>query len=179
MTMRIFVPSDAAALSMGADDVAHAVTREIAARKLDATLIRNGSRGMMWLEPLLEVETPAGRIGYGPVQASDVKAIFKAGLGEDHGLNAHSLNVGLVEEIPFLKNQQRLTFARCGITDPLSVDDYESHDGLKGLRNALDMTPDAIVAEVIESGLRGRGGAGFPTGIKWRTVLQTEAPQKY
>ncbi len=179
MTMRIFVPSDAAALSMGADDVAHAVLSEIAARKLGATLIRNGSRGMMWLEPLLEVETPAGRVGYGPVQASDVKAIFEAGLGEAHSLNAHSLNVGLVEEIPFLKNQQRLTFARCGITDPLSLEDFESHDGLKGLRKALGMTPDAIVAEVIESGLRGRGGAGFPTGIKWRTVLQTEAPQKY
>jgi len=174
VTIRIFVPSDAAALSMGADDVAHAVTSEIAAHKIEATLIRNGSRGMMWLEPLLEIETPAGRVGYGPVQASDVKAIFESGLGE-----AHSLNVGLVEEIPFLKNQQRLTFARCGITDPLSLDDYEAHDGLKGLRNALDMTPDAIVAEVIESGLRGRGGAGFPTGIKWRTVLQTEATQKY
>ena len=174
MTVRIFVPSDAAALSMGADDVAHAVQCEIADRKLDATLIRNGSRGMMWMEPLLEVETPSGRVGYGPVQAADVKAIFEAGLG-----NAHSLNVGLVEEIPFFKNQQRLTFARCGITDPLSFDDYEAHDGLKGMRKALNMTPDAIVAEVAESGLRGRGGAGFPTGIKWRTVLKTDAPQKY
>ena len=174
MTIRIFVPSDAAALSMGADDVAHAVTSEIATRKVDATLVRNGSRGLMWLEPLLEVETPAGRVGYGPVQASDVKAIFEGGLSKAHGLN-----VGLIEEIPFLKNQQRLTFARCGITDPLSIEDYEAHDGLKGLRNSLDMTPDAIVAEVAESGLRGRGGAGFPTGIKWRTVLQSEAPQKY
>jgi formate dehydrogenase iron-sulfur subunit len=174
VTVHIFVPSDAAALSMGADDVAHAVQREITDRKLDATLIRNGSRGMMWLEPLLEVETPSGRVGYGPVQAADVKAIFEAGLG-----NAHSLNVGLVEEIPFFKNQQRLTFARCGITDPLSLEDYEAHDGLKGLRKALNMTPDAIVAEVTESGLRGRGGAGFPTGIKWRTVLKTNAPQKY
>jgi formate dehydrogenase iron-sulfur subunit len=174
MTMRIFMPCDASALSMGADEVADAVTAEIAARKLDATLVRNGSRGLMWLEPLLEVETPAGRVGYGPVELSDVAAIFEAGLGK-----AHRLNVGLVEEISFLKNQQRLTFARCGITDPLSLEEYEAHDGLKGLRNALGMTPDAIVAEVIESGLRGRGGAGFPTGIKWRTVQQSEAPQKY
>jgi formate dehydrogenase iron-sulfur subunit len=174
MTMRIFVPSDAAALSMGADDVADAAKAEIDARKLDATLVRNGSRGLMWLEPLLEVETPEGRVGYGPVQASDVKAIFDAGLGKDH-----NLNVGIVEEIPYLKNQQRLTFARCGITDPLSLEDYEAHDGLKGLRKALGMTPEKIVEEVAESGLRGRGGAGFPTGIKWRTVLKTEATQKY
>nr|TFG52700.1 MAG: NADH-quinone oxidoreductase subunit NuoF [Hyphomicrobiales bacterium] len=174
MTIRIFVPCDAAALSMGADDVTHAVKTEIAARKMDTTLVRNGSRGMMWLEPLLEVETPAGRIGYGPVEPSDVKTIFDAGLGE-----AHRLNVGLVEEIPFLKKQQRLTFARCGITDPISLEDFEAHGGLKGLRKALGMTPEDIVAEVVESGLRGRGGAGFPTGIKWRTVLQTEASQKY
>ncbi len=174
MTMRIFVPCDAAALSMGADDVADAVSAEIAERKLDATLIRNGSRGLMWLEPLLEVETPEGRVGYGPVQPSDVNAIFEAGLGKEH-----KLNLGLVEDIPYLKKQQRLTFARCGITDPLSIDDYEAHDGLKGLRKALGMTPEAIVEEVVESGLRGRGGAGFPTGIKWRTVLQTEAAQKY
>jgi formate dehydrogenase iron-sulfur subunit len=172
--MRIFVPSDAAALSMGADEVAHAVKTEIAARKLDAKLVRNGSRGMMWLEPLLEVETPEGRVGYGPVAASDVSSIFETGLGKDH-----ALSVGPVEEIPFLKNQQRLTFARCGITDPLSLEDYEAHDGLKGLRKALGMTPEAIVEEVVVSGLRGRGGAGFPTGIKWRTVLQTEADRKY
>ena len=174
MTMRIFVPSDSAALSMGAEAVATAVTAEIVSRKLDATLVRNGSRGLLWLEPLLEVETAEGRIGYGPVKASDVKSIFDGGLGA-----AHPLNVGLVEAIPYLANQQRLTFARCGITDPLSLEDYEAHGGLKGLRRALDMTPGDIVKEVTDSGLRGRGGAGFPTGIKWKTVLGCEADQKY
>jgi len=174
MTMRIFVPSDSAALSMDAEAVATAVTAEIVSRKLDATLVRNGSRGLLWLEPLLEVETAEGRIGYGPVKASDVKSIFDGGLGA-----AHPLNVGLVEAIPYLANQQRLTFARCGITDPLSLEDYEAHGGLKGLRRALDMTPGDIVKEVTDSGLRGRGGAGFPTGIKWKTVLGCEADQKY
>ena len=174
MTTRIFVPSDAAALSMGADEVAHAVKTEIAARKLDAVLVRNGSRGMLYLEPLLEVEMPEGRVGYGNVTPKDVKAIFEGGLGK-----VHKLYVGLVEEIPYLKNQQRLTFARCGITNPLSLEDYEAHDGLKGLRKALAMAPADIVKEVTESGLRGRGGAGFPTGIKWKTVLSTEAPHKY
>jgi formate dehydrogenase iron-sulfur subunit len=174
MTIRIFVPLDAAALSVGAEAVASAVAAEIAARKLDATLVRNGSRGLLWLEPLLEIETPEGRIGYGPVAASDVKAILAAG-----PKGGHPLKLGLVEAIPYLAKQQRLTFARCGITDPLSMEDYEAHGGLKGLRRALEMAPAAIVQEVTDSGLRGRGGAGFPTGIKWKTVLQTEAAQKY
>ncbi|HEX5281040.1 MAG TPA: NADH-quinone oxidoreductase subunit NuoF [Micropepsaceae bacterium] len=174
MSFRIFVPSDAAAQSMGANAVAVAVQREIESRRLDAVLVRNGSRGLLWLEPLIEVETQAGRIGYGPVSAADVKTIFAAGFAA-----AHPRKLGKVDDIPYLAKQQRLTFARCGITDPLSAAEYEAEGGLKGLGRALDMAPMAIVQEMIESGLRGRGGAGFPTGIKWRTVLQTEAPQKY
>jgi formate dehydrogenase iron-sulfur subunit len=173
MTTRIFVSCDSAALSVGAEAVATAVHNEIVTRKADATLVRNGSRGMLWLEPLLEVETPEGRVGYGPVTPADVKAIF------DHLGGPHKLNLGLVEKIPYFAKQQRLTFARCGITDPLSLEDYEAHGGLKGLRNALGMTPAAIVQAVTDSGLRGRGGAGFPTGIKWKTVLGAQAAQKY
>jgi formate dehydrogenase iron-sulfur subunit len=174
MTIRIFVSLDAAALSVGAEGVAGAVRAEIAARKLDAALVRNGSRGLLWLEPLLEIETPEGRIGYGPVAASDVKSILDAGPKADH-----PLKLGLVEAIPYLAKQQRLTFARCGITDPTSMEDYEAHGGLKGLRRALEMAPAAVVQAVADSGLRGRGGAGFPTGIKWKTVLATAAAQKY
>jgi formate dehydrogenase iron-sulfur subunit len=174
MTTRIFVSSDSAAISVGAEAIATAVENEIATRKLDAKLVRNGSRGMLWLEPLLEVETPAGRIGYGPVTPADVKAILAGSPG-----GPHKLNLGLVEQIPYFAKQQRLTFARCGITDPLSLEDYEAHGGLKGLRRALEMTPAAIVQAVTDSGLRGRGGAGFPTGIKWKTVLGAQASQKY
>ena len=177
MKTRIFVPADMAAVSVGADAVARAVSQEIAARGLDATLVRNGSRGMFWLEPLLEVETAAGiRVAYGPVSADSVAGLFDAGF-----LNggSHKLCLGPTEEIPWLKRQERLTFARCGITDPLSIADYIAHGGFRGLENALNKTREGIVEEVTASGLRGRGGAGFPTGIKWRTVLNAVAEQKY
>uniref|UniRef100_UPI0005B555C8 NADH-ubiquinone oxidoreductase-F iron-sulfur binding region domain-containing protein n=1 Tax=Rhizobium fredii TaxID=380 RepID=UPI0005B555C8 len=133
-------------------------------------------RGMHWLEPLVEVETAEGRIAYGPVKARDVASLLDAGLVSG---GAHPLCLGKTEEIPFLKNQTRLTFARCGVTDPLSLDDYRGHGGLRGLEKAVSMAPAAIVAEVTESGLRGRGGAGFPTGIKWKTVLEAQGAQKY
>jgi formate dehydrogenase iron-sulfur subunit len=176
MTTRIFIPGDAAALSVGAEEVAAAVAQEIASRGLDAEIVRNGSRGMFWLEPLVEVETARGRIAYGPVAAEAVPGLFDAGLLEG---KPHALALGLTEEIPFLKRQERLTFARCGVIDPLSLADYRSHAGYRGLERALALEPAAIVEQVTESGLRGRGGAGFPTGIKWRTVLGEKAEQKY
>lgn len=168
MTVRIYVPRDAAALALGADRVAKALAREADARKLDITIVRNGSRGMHWLEPLVEVETAEGRIAYGPVKPSDVVSLLDAGLLDG---KAHPLCLGGTEDIPFLKNQTRLTFARCGVIDPVSLEDYKAHGGLKGLEKAIALAPADIVKEVTDSGLRGRGGAGFPTGIKWKTVL--------
>ncbi|QTL04488.1 NADH-quinone oxidoreductase subunit NuoF [Aquabacter sp. L1I39] len=174
--VRIYVPNDAAAVACGADRVAHAFADAFAARGTLVDIVRNGSRGLFWLEPLVEVETPAGRVGYGPVKASDVEGLLAAGMLDGA---PHPLCVGLVEEIPYLKRQTRLTFARCGIIDPLSLTDYRAHSGYKGLERALTLGPAAIVEEVFQSGLRGRGGAGFPTGIKWRTVAATQADQKY
>jgi len=172
----IFVPGDSGALALGADKVASAIEKEIATRGLDAKLVRNGSRGAYFLEPMVEVAIDSGRVAYGPVAARDVSALFDAGLLSG---GAHKLSLGDPEKIPFLARQTRLTFARCGITDPVSLDDYKAHDGLKGLQKAVTMTPADIVKDVTESGLRGRGGAGFPTGIKWKTVLDTAADQKY
>jgi len=176
VSSKVYVPCDAAALSVGADAVARVVAEQIAARHLDLTLVRNGSRGLFWIEPLVEAETPKGRIAYGPVTAEAVPGLFDVGFfdGKDH-----PLCLGPTEDIPYLKKQERLTFARCGITDPLSLADYVSHGGYRGLERALSLTPAQMVEEVVQSGLRGRGGAGFPTGIKWRTVLNTPGDQKF
>jgi formate dehydrogenase iron-sulfur subunit len=173
---RVYVPRDAAALSVGAEEVAAAIGREAAARGLPLTLVRTGSRGLFWLEPLVEVETAGGRIAYGPVAAKDVPDLFTAGFLDG---KPSPLCLGPTEEIPHLKRQERLTFARCGVIDPLSIADYRSHDGFRGLERALGLTPAAIAEEVTASGLRGRGGAGFPTGLKWQTVLNQPAEPKY
>ncbi len=174
--IKIYVPRDAAALSVGANHVASAIRTEAAARNIEIEIVRNGSRGLLWLEPLVEVETASGRVAYGPVGLGDIKALFAAEFLQG---GAHQLKLGNIEDHPAFKVQNRLTYARVGITDPLSLSDYQAHGGFVGLRNALAMTPAAVVEEVAASGLRGRGGAGFPTGIKWRTVLNTASSQKY
>ena len=174
--IKIYVPRDSSAKAVGADEVALAITAEAVAQKISVQIIRNSSRGMAWLETFVEVETPKGRVGYGPIEVGDVKRLFAAKFYEG---GKHQLGHGLVEDLPYLKNQERLTFARAGITDPVSLSDYITHGGFEGLNKALTLGGAAIVAEVIESGLRGRGGAAFPTGIKWKTVHDTSATQKY
>ncbi len=169
--MRVCISDDTAARSVGADAVAHAF-----ADLADVEVVRTGSRGLLWLEPLVEVETPEGRIAYGPVRPSDVEDLLRA--GALHG-GAHALRIGDIAAHPWFAAQDRLTFARVGIVDPRSLDDFVAHGGFDGLRRALTLTPSAIVGEVVASGLRGRGGAGFPAGIKWRTVAATESDRRY
>jgi formate dehydrogenase iron-sulfur subunit len=175
-TTTIYVPRDSAALAVGAERVAKRIAEEAAARGVSVQIVRNGSRGLLWLEPMVEVVTASGRVAYGSVTTDDVAGLFDADFLSGA---THRLHLGLTDEIPYLKNQERLTFARMGIIDPLSIADYEAHGGYAGLRRALSITPAEVVQQVLDSGLRGRGGAAFPAGIKWKTVLATEAPQKY
>jgi formate dehydrogenase iron-sulfur subunit len=176
MSTTVYVPMDAGALSLGAGQVAEAIAAEARRRSAAVTLIRNGSRGAYWLEPLVEVVTPLGRIAYGPVSPADVPSLFAAGFLEG---GAHPLRHGLTDELDWFKGQQRLTFARVGIVDPGSVEDYVRHGGYQGLRKALKLSGAEVVQAITTSGLRGRGGAAFPTGIKWKTVLEQQTAQKY
>ncbi len=173
---KIYVPRETAAVSVGADDVALAIAREAKTTGTDIELIRNGSWGATWLEPMVEVEVDGVRIAYGNVSATDVPGLFAADLingGE------HQRRLGPTYEIPYLINQDRWTFWRCGLINPLSLEDFEAHQGFKALKRAFAEGAEATIEAVTESGLRGRGGAGFPTGIKWRTVADAPGDQKY
>jgi formate dehydrogenase iron-sulfur subunit len=171
MSTRVYIPRDAAALALGADAVA-AFLHQAA----DVDIVRTGSRGLLWLEPMVEVATDEGRIAYGPVSLADISGLIEAGMLTG---GAHPLRLGRPEEIPWLARQQRLTFARCGIVDPLSLDDYRAHSGLKGLARAIELGSAATIEMVTQSGLRGRGGAGFPTGIKWKTAADAKGERKF
>ncbi len=175
-TIRVFVPRETAALSLGADEVADAMHSMGDELSCDIEIVRNGSRGMSWLEPLVEVQVGDDRLAYGPVRIADIAELFATDFL--HG-GKHPLALGKTADIPYLKSQQRWTFRRCGLIDPLSINDYQQHGGFVGARKAIEMGPAAVLASVSESGLRGRGGAGFPTGIKWKTVAEAEADQKY
>ena len=178
--MKVYLSRDAASLSVGADRTAHAIAAEAQQRGVDVTIVRTGTRGMLWLEPLVEVETSTGRMAYGPVTPNDVASLFDAGFLDDVSRSrAHPLAHGLTDQMPWMMRQQRLTFARVGVIDPLSLDDYRRYGGMRGLDRARTLSTDALLQEIVTSGLRGRGGAGFPTGIKWRTVRDADATQKY
>jgi len=174
--LSLSISCDSLARAVGADQVAEALTREAALRNLPLRIKRTSCRGLYWLEPLVELDTAQGRLGFGPVAPEDVPGLLEALAGEHTG---HALALGPVEDIPYLKTQQRLLFARAGITRPLSLDDYHANGGFEGLRQATLLNGDEVVAAVLDSGLRGRGGAAFPAGIKWRTVRQAPAAQKY
>jgi formate dehydrogenase iron-sulfur subunit len=174
--VRIFVPLDSFAVASGADEVARRLSLQAASRNEAVTIVRNGSRGMAWLEPLIEVETVDGRLAYGPIEPGDVDEAFYEALVSASG---HARCIGNPEAHPFLSRQTRHTFKRCGIIDPLDIADYERHGGLTGLRRALAMEPMQAIEEVTRSGLRGRGGAGFPTGVKWKTVAEAPGERRY
>ena len=173
---KVYVPGDSAAVSVGADEVALEIAKLAQTANIEIEIIRNGTRGALWLEPLVEVQIGEERIGYGPVRVEDVAGLFEA-----HFLQgaSHALSINSVDELPWFAKQDRVTFQRVGLIDPLSINDYEAHGGLNGLRRALEMGSDDIVAEILESGLRGRGGAGFPAGIKWKTVQDIQSDIKY
>lgn len=173
----LYIPRDTTAISLGADKVAFAIAAVALEKETSLNIVRNGSRGLYWLEPMLEIDTQRGRVAYGPITVDAVEDFIANECWLEN--KKHPLYLGLTEEIPYLKNQQRLTFSRVGLVDPLSIADYCARDGFAGLRQALNSSAQQIVTSVTDSGLRGRGGAAFPTGVKWQTVLDTTAGEKY
>jgi formate dehydrogenase iron-sulfur subunit len=169
--MRLYVPRDSAARSVGADTVATALAEALPY----ATIVRNGSRGLLWLEPLVEIDTDEGRVAYGPIGRDDITSLAAALVTD----GVHPLRLGRTDDLPWLASQQRLTFERVGVIDPLDPDDFEAHGGLAGLQAFLSRGATQAIEDVIASGLRGRGGAGFPAGIKWRTVAGAQSTHKY
>jgi len=176
MATRVYVPRETAAVSVGADDVAIAIARCAKENGEAIELVRNGSWGATWLEPLVEVLVDDKRIAYCNVAAGDVPALFDAGFL--HG-GEHKSCLGAINEIPYLINQDRWTFWRCGLIEPLNIDDFRAHQGFNAFEKAVEMGAEAVIEAVKTSGLRGRGGAGFPAGIKWQTVADTDGEQKY
>lgn len=174
---QLFLPRETTALSLGAESLAQHLTQTAQDQQQNIELVRNGSRGLFWLEPLLEIETSQGRVAYGPLEKNDINSLLQADFAA--GPTDHPKCLGLTENIPYLAKQQRLTFSRAGITDPVSVTDYEQHGGFTGLKQVISSDPQSIVDAVKTSGLRGRGGAAFPAGIKWQTVKDAVSPQKY
>ncbi len=176
MSATVFVPLETTAIALGADALVAALEQAAKTRGIELEIIRNGSRGLLWAEPMLEVATGKGRFAYKNVSADDVDALFEADFLAG---GSHEKSLGLTEEIAYLKNQHRVIFSRCGLVDPLSLEDFCAHGGFAALKNALLLAPEQIVEEIVVSGLRGRGGAAFPAGIKWRTVAGAPGPVKH
>lgn len=176
MTISIYIPQESTALALGADEIATKITEEATKRGLDIAITRNGSRGMLWAEPLLEVDVEGIRHGYANIDPDNVTSLFDANFLTG---GIHPSSLGPVEEVDYLKNQDRVIFARAGLDDPTDINAYQTRDGFSALKKALEMSASDITEEVFASGLRGRGGAGFPTGIKWRTVMAAQADEKH
>lgn len=171
--MKFFVAKDSSAVSIGAEQTADALRRAAP----DAEIVRTGSRGLYWLEPLVEVELNDRRVGFGPIEANEAQEVVEA-LNNDQ-FESHPRFVGRIDRLLREQGQQRLTFARCGVIAPTDYDAFVNHGGSAGLRTALTQLGQKTIDAVKESGLRGRGGAGFPAGIKWQTVHDTPGAEKF
>lgn len=174
MNIPLYVARETSALSVGAEDVLNKILDVGASRGLAFDVIRTGGRGLLWAEPLIEIGDE--RVLYGPLELVDIEGLFDAGF-ETGG--AHAKRLGTPGECDYFKGQTRAVFERAGLAGATDFAAFKSLGGLKGWARASQMTPDEILNELEASQLRGRGGAGFPAAIKWRTVAGVEAAEKF
>ena len=166
--MRVFIPQDSISIALGADLIAKKIAQS------GHEIIRNSSRGLHFLEILIEVEIDGARHGFGPISTNEIEDLIASNFAK-----SHPKYLGIVDELKLIKSQNRLSFAKCGINDPLDFDGYLTLGGGKALEKAKAIGAQKTIDEIKSSGLRGRGGAGFPAAIKWQTVKDAQSNQKY
>lgn len=185
----IFIGMGTCGLASGADKVKIAIEAELASLKLEAVVIPTGCIGYCAKEPIVDIKLPGkNRISYCEITPKDVSqlinttivngSIFEKKLLGSFGKNDE--NICSISEVPFFKHQQKVVLENCGVINPNSIDEYISASGFKAVDKVLRlMSPEEVIHEVKESGLRGRGGGGFSTGTKWELAGKKNAEQKY
>ncbi len=179
----------------GAGDVLSAVERTLERISPHARILKVGCIGMCYLEPLMAVRKPGKPfIYYGNLTPKKAEQVLSSYVGDDDPqtksavctLSEGSTNGnGTVDgippfsDLPMIRPQVRIALRNCGLIDPENIDEYVARGGYAGLHRALSMDPEEVIEEVKRSGLRGRGGAGFPTGVKWGFARKSPGKDKY
>lgn len=185
----IFIGMGTCGLAAGGDKVKEAIEEELKKLKIKALILPTGCVGYCAREVIVDIKLPGqNRISYCEVTPKIVpkliqRAIVEKGVLKEKLLGSYDKSddkAPYINDDPFFKRQLKIVLENCGIIDPMSIDAYIAHGGFRGLDKTLRLnTSEGVVKEILDSGLRGRGGGGFPTGKKWELAAKEKAEQKY